>query len=149
MSGQYFPGVAKARRRALIARFVVLGVLLAVLVLLAALWPRPEPGGLTVPTSATAVEPAGVLQGRVAAVRRGERACYSVTAGGRTSVLRFVPGWSADDALGLVDPTGAVVAQPGSTVVLLGAPASTGSVEGCTERGRVWTITAVRTPPRR
>ena len=145
MSGQHFPGVAALRRRSLLRRVAVLVSLLAVLIGLALLWPRAEPGGLAVPT-ATAGDPSGVLRGALQAERRGDTVCYSVTVRGATSVLRFAPGWSADRQLGLVDPSGAVVAQPGTTVVLTGAPGGTGVAAGCTDRGRLWTITAARVP---
>jgi hypothetical protein len=126
-----------------IRRAVILVVLLGVLATTAAFWPRATPGGLTVATTAS-VEPGGVLQGKVAAERSGDRVCYTVTSRGTTSVLRFVPGWSADAQLGLRDPSGLVVAQPGDTIVLLGRPGSIGSVAGCEQRGRIWTVTSIR-----
>ncbi|WP_375388722.1 hypothetical protein [uncultured Amnibacterium sp.] len=146
MSGQWFPGVAKLRRRSLLRRVALAGALLLVLVGLAVLWPRAERGGLTVPT-ATAGEPTGVLRGALQAQRHGDVACYSVTVHGTTSVLRFAEGWSANPQLGLVDPSGAVIAQPGSTVVLTGEPGAVGTADGCTQQGRLWTISAARVPP--
>ncbi len=127
----------------LIRSFVILAVLLGVLAGAAVLWPKPLTGGLTVSTTAS-VDPSGVLKGPVSAVRPGDRVCYSITSGTTTSVLRFVPGWSADAQLGLRDASGLVVAQPGDTVVLLGRPGKVGAVAGCTQQGRIWTVTTVR-----
>lgn len=127
----------------LIRRIAILVALLGVLALAAVFWPRPTPGGLTVSTTA-AVDPAGVLRGRVAATRTGDRVCFTTTANGTTSVLRFEPGWTADAQLGLRDPSGLVVAQPGDTIVLLGRPGKVGAVAGCEQTGRIWTVTTVR-----
>jgi hypothetical protein len=127
----------------LIRRIVILAALLGVLATAAVFWPRATPGGLRVSTTAS-VDPAGVLKGRVSATRSGDRACFTITGSGTTSVLRFVPDWSADTQLGLRDPSGLVVAQPGDTIVLLGRPGKVGSVAGCTDRGRIWTVTTVR-----
>lgn len=136
------------RRRALVIRLVVLAGLVVVLVLAALLSPQTPRGGLDVATTSASVEPAGVLQGALVASRRGDQACYSMTVRGMRSVLRFVPGWSANDDLGLIDPSGAVVAPPQSTVVLLGRPGAVGSVAGCSEQGRIWTITSAQRPTR-
>jgi hypothetical protein len=144
VSGQWSPVAAAHRRSVLIRRIVVLAVLLGVLVTAAVLWPKAQPGGLTVATTA-AVDPSGALQGKVAAVRAGDRVCFSVTRDGGASVLRFPPGWSSDAELDLRDPSGLVVAQPGDTLVLLGRPGAIGSVPGCTDRGRIWTVTSIRT----
>ena len=95
----------------------------------------------------TSVQLAG--DGSLAGAREGDRVCYSVPTRGSTAVLRFPAGWSADARLGLRDPAGLVVAQPGDEVVLLGAPAAVGSVPGCSVRGRIWTITSVRLPAQR
>lgn len=144
MTWQNSPVAVAARRRVLVRTITGIAVLLAVLVVAAVLWPRPQPGGLSVPTSSSSVEPSGVLQGSLDASRSGDRVCYSITTRGATALLRFVPGWTADDRLGLRDPAGLVVAQPGDEVVLLGAPGRTGAVAGCPEQGRVWTITSLR-----
>jgi hypothetical protein len=146
VSGQYFPGVDRIRRRALVVRLVVLAALVVVLVLTVVLWPKPERGGLQVATVAGAVEPTGVLQGKLVASRDGDNACYSITVRGTTSVLQFVDGWSAEQKLALVDPSGAVVAQPGATVILLGKPGAVGSVAGCGGSGRIWSITSAQLP---
>lgn len=154
MSGQFSPGrfspvAASFRRRTIVRRVVAVGVLVAVLVVVALLWPRPQRGGLDVSTASGTTTPAGVLQGPLAADREAGRACYSLTSRGTTAVLRFAEGWSADTRLGLRDPSGLVVAQPGDDVVLLGAPATVGRVPGCTARGRIWTVTSVRLPAQR
>jgi hypothetical protein len=137
------PAAERDRRRRLVQRIVLVAVLVLVLAATAVFWPRPVRGDLTVSTTSQ-VDPAGVLKGEVAASRVGDRACYSVTSGTGTAVLRFVPGWSADTKLGLRDTSGLVVAQPGDTVVLLGAPGTVGAVAGCTQQGRIWTVTTVR-----
>jgi hypothetical protein len=131
------------RRRALRWRLVVLGVLVVVLVALALLWPKPERGALSVATTSATIKPTGALQGILVGAREGGRACYTVTVRGTTAVLRFEPGWSADERLGLEDTSGGVVAQPGARVMMLGAPGPVGTVAGCSHRGRVWTITTV------
>ena len=87
-----------------------------------------------------------MLRGTLTASRDGDDACYSITVRGTTSVLRFIDGWTAQEGLGLVDPSGAVIARPGATVILLGEPAQIGSVAGCGERGRIWTITSAQLP---
>jgi hypothetical protein len=147
VSGQYFPGVARIKRRGLIVRLVVLAALLAVLVLMILLWPKAAKGGLQVATVTGTVQAGGVLQGTLVGSRDGDNACYSMTVRGTTSVLQFVDGWSAKQDLGLVDPAGAVVAKPGGSIILLGEPGSIGSVAGCGERGRIWTITSAQLPP--
>jgi hypothetical protein len=154
MSGQFSPGqfspvAAAFRRRTIIRRSIAVAVLVAVLVVVALLWPRPQRGGLDVATAPGATAPTGVLQGALVAKRQADRACYSLTSRGTTSVLRFAEGWSADTRLGLRDPSGLVVAQPGDDVVLLGAPAAVGTLPGCTARGRIWTVTSVRLPTQR
>lgn len=127
----------------------MVGALLVALVVGALLWPRPTPGGLSVATAPGETEPAGVLQGSLDADRAGDRVCYSLPTRGSTAVLRFPAGWSADARLGLRDPAGLVVAQPGDRVVLLGTPAAVGALPGCSTRGRIWTVTSVRLPAER
>lgn len=138
------PAAEKDRRRRLIVRASIAAALLVVLVVAALLWPKPTRGALSVATVRSA-EPAGVLQGELTGTRVDDHVCYAVgAADGTTSVLRFVTGWSADTRLGLRDASGAVVAQPGETIVLLGRPGAVGSVQGCAQRGRIWTVTSVR-----
>lgn len=139
----YSPAAERDRRRRLVRRLVIIGVLLAVLVLTAVFWPKPTRGGLSVATVG-ATDPNGVLQGTLVASRSGDHVCFSIAGKGGTSVLRFVPGWSADAKLDLRDPSGAVVAQPGDAPVLLGRPGPVGSVPGCSASGRIWTVTSVR-----
>ena len=141
---QYSPAAAKGRRRALVLRIVLVAALLVVLAVVSLLFPKPERGGLRVATVTGSVEPSGVLQGTLAATRVGDEACFSISTRGTTSVLRFVDGWSAQERLALVGPAGSVVAQPGSTVTVLGEPGRIGSVAGCAQRGRIWTVTSVR-----
>ena len=147
MSVHYSPMAEKARRRRRTTRIAALALLVLALIAAALLWPKPGRGALTV-ASASAVAPTGVVQGALAASRSGDRVCFAVTLHGTTAVLRFVPGWSADARLGLRDPSGAVVAQPGDRLVLLGAPASVGRVAGCSQPGRIWTVSGIkeRTP---
>jgi hypothetical protein len=133
---------ARDRRRRRTGRIVGLVLLVLALAAAALFWPRPTKGALDV-SSIAAVAPTGLLQGQMAAARSGDRVCYSIAAKGTTAVLRFVPGWSADALLGLRDPSGLVVAQPGDTLVILGAPASVGTVTGCPRRGRIWTVTSI------
>lgn len=147
--GQFSPVARSFRRRSIVRRALVVGGLLVALLVVALLWPRPTPGGLGVATVAGETKPTGVLQGSLAAGRAGDRVCYSVPTRGSTAVLRFPAGWSADARLGLRDPAGLVVAQPGDEVVLLGAPAAVGTLPGCPTRGRVWTVTTVRLPVQR
>ncbi|GAA2753830.1 hypothetical protein CLV52_1907 [Amnibacterium kyonggiense] len=139
----YSPAAERERRRTRRVRLVVIGALAVVFVGAALLWPRPTPGALTVATGER-VAPAGVLQGELSADRSGEQVCYSVATSTGTAVLRFVPGWSADERLGLRDAAGGVVAQPGDVVRVLGDPGPVGSVAGCAERGRTWTVTSVQ-----
>jgi hypothetical protein len=139
----FSPAAERDRRRRLIRRLVLIGALLVVLVVAAAAWPKPTSGPLSVATTASA-DPTGVLKGTLDATRRGDHVCYSVAVGGTTSVLRFVTGWSADAHLGLRDPSGSVIAQPGDAVTVLGRPGSVGTVPGCPLSGRVWTVTSVR-----
>ncbi|RIX27610.1 hypothetical protein [Amnibacterium setariae] len=143
MSGQFSPMVAKDRRRRRVRLLVLLAVLLGVLTAAALLRPAPQTGGLRVPVVGAAPDPTGVLRGAVSAERRGDVVCYSVAAANGTAVLRFPEGWSADERLGLRDASGGVVVQPGATVTMLGAPGPVGTVPGCDERGRVWTVTSV------
>jgi hypothetical protein len=138
------PGVDRMKRRALVVRLLVVAGLLSMLALTSLLWSEPPRGGLRVATAAGPVEPSGVLQGRLAASRAGDDACYSVTVRGTTAVLRFVDGWSAQERLAIVDPAGSVVARPGDTVTLLGRPSTIGTVAGCAGRGRIWTVTSAR-----
>lgn len=141
----YSPAAEKDRRRRPIIRVSVVGALVVILAVAALLWPKATPGALSVATVGD-TDPGGVLQGQLAATRAGDHACYSIrSSDGTTSVLRFQSGWSADTRLGLRDASGGVVAQPGDTIVLLGRPAAVGSVEGCAQRGRIWTVTSVRT----
>jgi hypothetical protein len=133
----------KARRRRRTARIAALVLLVLALAAAAMLWPKPSRGALSVASVSTA-GPTGVVRGVLAASRSGDRVCYALTADGTTAVLRFVPGWSADKRLGLRDPSGAVVALPGDTLVLLGAPASIGTVAGCSLSGRIWTVTGIK-----
>lgn len=135
--------MADRERRRRGTRVLVLIGLVALLVVAAFLWPRATRGPLDVPTGA-AVTTTGVLRGELDAARSGDHVCYSIVVNGSTAVLRFEPGWSADTRLGLRDPSGAVAAQPGDTLVLLGVPATIGSVAGCTQRGRIWTVHSVR-----
>lgn len=137
------------RRRGLIRRAIAVGVLLVALVAVALLWPRPDTGGLRVATVSGQPAPTGVLRGALSGTREGDRVCYSVPSDGSTAVLRFTDGWTADPRLGLRDPSGLVVAQPGDEVVLLGAPAAVGTAAGCPTRGRVWTVTSVRVTAQR
>lgn len=134
--------VLRARRRAFVRRIVVVGALLVVLLAAALLWPRPQRGGLSVPTASAS--PSGVLEGVLAAERVGDRVCFTISTRRTTAVLRFAVGWSADASLDLLDPSGLVVARPGEEVVLLGAPGAVGTVAGCPTRGRTWSITSVR-----
>jgi hypothetical protein len=133
----------KARRRRRTARIAGLVLLVLALLATALLWPKPSRGALSVASVSTA-DPTGVVRGVLAASRSGDRVCYAVTAHGTTAVLRFVQGWSADSRLGLRDPSGGVVAQPGDTLVLLGAPGSVGTVAGCSQPGRIWTVTGIK-----
>jgi hypothetical protein len=140
----YSPAAEKDRRRRLIVRISIVVGLLVILVIAALLWPKPTPGGLSVATVRDA-EPAGVLQGELTATRTGDHVCYAITGSdGGASVLRFVSGWSADARLDLRDASGGVVAQPGDTVVALGKPGAVGTVKGCMQRGRIWTVTSVK-----
>ena len=143
VSGQYSVMAERDRRRRRTGRIVGLVVLVAALAVAALLWPRPTTGALTVASVGT-VAPTGVLQGEISATRSGDRVCYSIAAKSGTAVLRFAPAWSADALRGLRDPSGLVVAQPGDTLVILGAPSSVGSVAGCTQRGRIWTVTSIK-----
>lgn len=143
MTIRHSPAAEADRRRRRIRLAVVLVVLLLVLAGASLLWPRPASGPLGVATTAPTA-PAGVLQGQVSATRSGRLVCYTVSRDGATSVLRFVPGWSADARLGLHEPGGALAARPGEAVALLGRPGPVGSVDGCAAEGRVWTITGVR-----
>lgn len=149
LPGQFSPVARRFRRRSIVRRALVVGALVVALVVVALLWPRPTPGGLSVATAAGETKPTGVLQGRLSADREGDRVCYSVPTRGSTAVLRFAEGWSADARLGLRDPAGLVVAQPGDEVVLLGAPAAVGALPGCPARGRIWTVTSLRLPTQR
>ncbi|MGT2427319.1 hypothetical protein [Amnibacterium kyonggiense] len=142
----YSPAADRDRRRRRTVRAAVLVALVLALVGTALLWPRPTPGALTVATGEQ-VDPSGVVQGRLSAVRAGDRVCYSVATASGTAVLRFVPGWSADERLGLRDTSGGVVAQPGDTVRALGLPGSIGTVDGCAVRGRTWTVTSILIRP--
>lgn len=143
MSGQYSPMLVKERRRARRLRLVALVGLLVILAALLLLWPKPQRGAMSVATTSASVEPSGALRGILRASQEGHRVCYSMVVRGSTSVLRFPQGWSADERLGLRDQSGGVVAQPGAQVTMLGAPAAVGSVPGCSQRGRIWTITTV------
>jgi hypothetical protein len=134
---------AKEQRRAFRWRLLALGGLVVVLVLVVVLWPKPTRGALGVATTSAAVEPSGVLRGVLVAAREDDRACYSMSVRGATAVLRFPEGWSADERLGLRDTSGGVVAQPGARITMLGAPGRIGTVAGCPDRGRIWTITSV------
>lgn len=140
------PAAERDRRRRRTVRLALIGALLLVLVGAALLWPRPTPGALRVPTGER-VDPAGVLQGRLAAARSGDLVCYTVATSTGIAVLRFEPGWSADERLGLRDTAGGVVAQPGDTVRALGVPGAVGTVDGCAARGRTWTVTSVEIRP--
>lgn len=144
MSGQFFPGVQRMRRRSLMRRALLGAVLLVALIVFAVLWPRPTPGGLSVVTAADTAGATGALRGDLAGVRVGDRVCFSITVRGVTSVLRFPEGWSSDPDLGLRDRSGTVAAVPGSEVTLIGTPGRVGVLPGCTERGRIWTISQLR-----
>ncbi|WP_345479832.1 hypothetical protein [Amnibacterium soli] len=144
--GQFSPMARNHRRRTIVRRALVVAALVLALVVVAVLWPSPTPGGLSVATAPGKTKPTGVLQGALTAARTGDRVCYSVPTRGSRAVLRFAEGWTADSRLGLRDPAGLVVAQPGDEVVLLGAPSSVGTVPGCPTRGRIWTVTTLRLP---
>ena len=146
LPGQFSPMGRSVRRRSTVRRVILVGALLVALLVVALFWPRPASGGLDVATVAGQTKPTGALQGALAAGRAGDRVCYSVTTRGSAAVLRFPAGWSADTRLGLRDPSGLVVAQPGDQVVLLGAPTAVGTLPGCSIRGRVWTVTSIRLP---
>jgi len=133
----------RARRRRRVRLVAALGALVVALAAAALLWPRPSSGALRVPVVERAPTPGGVLRGTLAADRDGDLVCYTMRTAAGTAVLRFPPGWSADERLGLRDASGGVVAQPGSAFTMLGAPAGVGSVPGCTARGRIWTVTSV------
>lgn len=144
MSDPFAPGLRRLRRRALIRRAAVVAVLVVVLVLAALLWPRPVPGPLEVSRSDGRAVPGGVLRGRLAAEREGDRVCYATTVRGAVAVLTFPPAWSADTDRGLLDAAGAVVAVPGDGIEAIGAPGRLGSAGGCAARGRIWAVTSIR-----
>ena len=70
----------------------------------------------------------------------------NLLAGGAAQLV-LPPGWSASRARALLDPSGSVVAKPGDSVLVTGAPGRVGTVEGCATTGRIWSVAtlAVRT----
>lgn len=125
-------------------RIALVAVLLAVLVASALLWPRQRTGALEVPTSDRPAAASGVVTGRLDATRDGDRVCFTVAADDGPALLVFPAGWGADAGLGLLDPTGVVVAPRGTVVRVVGEPGEVGRVSGCPGSGRVWTVSAVR-----
>ena len=139
------PGLDRVRRRRLVLRLALLAGLVVVLIGSALLWPRQRVDVLRVPTTGGDTSPSGVVAGRVAASRDGDLVCYSVAAPSGTALLVFPQGWAADRQLGLLDPSGTVLANRGDDVVVTGRPGALGAVPGCTGTGRVWTVSSLRT----
>ena len=135
---------ARRRRRLL----WLIGGLVALLVLVAALPRGHRSRALTVPTDArigTAVA-RGVVQGVARATRTGTRVCFWVDAPAGRVFLVFPDGWSADARLTLRDSAGASRTRSGTVTAFLGRPGPPGAPGGCTGAGRRWLTTDVRLP---
>ena len=139
------PGVRRLRRRRLVLQGVLVGALLVVLLASALLWPRSARSALTVPTAGRAVEPTGVLSGRLAAQRVGDRVCFRVTGGAADAQLVLPAGWGAGAALDLREPGDQVVARPGDEVRVVGRPSAADRIDGCPGTERVWSVSDLRT----
>ena len=143
MSRTAFPGEARLRRRSLIRRAVLLGALLVLLIASALLWPRQQTGSLRVATTAAEPTAAGVVRGRLEAVRQGDRVCFRIATRTDDALLVLPTGWSADEQRALLDRSGSAVAQPGDTVLMTGTPGAVRALPGCTGEGRVWAVASV------
>jgi hypothetical protein len=138
--------VRRLRVRRIRRLLIAVGVLLLALVGVAMLPQGLHRGALTVATVDGHGKASGVVQGRLAATRSGDRACFTVAAAQGRVLLEFPAGWSADSGLRLLDAAGQTRARPGTVLAFLGAPGAVGTVAGCRGTGRVWAVTDVRLP---
>jgi hypothetical protein len=149
MSGLDSTIARRLRARRIRRLLVALGALVVALVVVALVPQGNARGGYAVPTDPRiggAVQTVGVVQGRLAAERRGDRVCYSVATPQGPRLLVLPPGWTADARLALRDASGGLRARPGATMAFLGAPAGSGTVPGCAATGVRWDTTDVRLP---
>lgn len=138
--------VRRLRVRRVRRLLLAVGVLLLALVGVALLPQGLHRGALTVATVHGPRDALGVVQGRVSAIRSGDRACFTVSAAQGRVLLAFPAGWSADTGLRLRDAAGQTRARPGTVLAFLGAPGGVGTVAGCSGTGRIWDVTDVRLP---